>query len=1134
MLVMRLTAFILLAGCLQVSAATSAQRITLSEQNQPLEKVLTAIEHQSGFQFWYDQQLLQHAKRVTLSVTDVNLEEALSRLFSDQDLQYTIIKKTIVLKARSAVRTPPLSPPQPPQAPPPGEIHGRVTDSEGRPLEGATVEVKGTRISTATDANGNFRVRAKAGDVLSVSFVGYRKKEIRINGEGPVTVVMVTEKNSMNDIVVIGYGSVKKKDLTGSVGSVNMTDLQKAPVSSFDEALAGRVAGVQVSSTEGQPGSPINIVIRGNNSITQDNSPLYVIDGFPIEDPNNNVLNPDDIESISVLKDASATAIYGARGANGVIIITTKRGKIGAPIISYNGYYGTQQIIKKMKLMDPYNFVQLQKDRGVDLDSTYLANGVTVDQYKTAPNVDWQAQLYRVAPMQHHTISLTGGTEKTRYAMSGEVFGEDGIIINSGFGRRQGKISLDQTVNDKLRVGGNVIYTNTQTYGTQPSATSGSSMNNLLYSVWGYRPVEPINPTNSSADDFTDDLTDPIVNSGTDYRLNPIIIAKNEYRKRFVNNLIANTYAEYNILRDLKLRINGSINTTTQRNDAFNNSQTRSGNPSTVYGVNGSMIYYETSNWLNENTLNYDRTFNGEHHVDVVAGFTMQDNKYQYHGMSANQLPNESLGLNGLSQGVPQPISSYFAEWSAASFLGRVNYSFRDKYLFTASIRDDGSSKFQKSNQWSLFPSGALAWRIAGEPFMKNLTWISDAKIRGSWGLTGNNRVSEYATYSSLSFPQSAYFEFGNQLVIGGIPAGLASQDLKWETTAQTDLGMDLSFLKQRISLTVDYYKKITSNLLLNAALPPTTGYGSAYKNVGKTSNEGLEFSLSTNNIVKKNFSWSTSFNISFNRSKVLGLTQNQQTLTSTMSWDSFYGDPLYLAKVGLPTGQFYGYLFDGVYQYKDFNMLPNGTYTLKDDVPTNGNTRTSIQPGDVRYKDLNGDGVVNADDRTIIGRGFPVHIGGISNNFRYHGFDLNIFFQWSYGNDIFNANRLNFEDGSKFYLNQFASFENRWTPTHTNTNMPRAGGEYGYMYSTRVLEDGSYLRLKTASLSYSLPASLLKRAGLRTLRFYVSGQNLLTWTKYKGSDPEVSINYSALTPGFDYSSYPRARTIIFGANLSF
>lgn len=1129
---MKLSAVFLLAVCLQVQAIGFSQKLSISRHDMPLDKVFKEIRKQTGFLFFYDMEWLKKAHPVNIDMKNASLKEVLDHCLANQPLTYSIVDKTIVLSLKEEPKV--ISTPAVLFA----DVHGYVRNAQTKePIDGVTVTIRGGARGTHTNAKGEFTMKnIEPGTVLVFSYVGFATYEVKVeDGSKEINVFLELDSKSLDNVVVVGYGTVKRRDLTGSVSQVNMEDMSKAPVRSFDEALAGRIAGVMVNSTEGQPGAPINIIIRGNNSITQDNSPLYVIDGFPIENPDNNILNPNDIESIDVLKDASATAIYGARGSNGVIIITTKKGKDGPPVIRYNGYYGIQNNLKTMPVMSPYEFVKLQKDIGVsDLNDTYLANGVTVDDYKNVPAVDWQKKLYRQAPMQDHGLSIIGGSAKTRYSVSGEIFDQDGIIINSGFKRYQGKISLDQTVNDKVKVGGYVLFTNTKRTGTIPSSLSGSSMNNLLYSVWGYRPVSPLKPNKAVNVNYEDELGDDLVNPTTDYRLNPIIIAENEYRLKNINNLIANGYAEYSILKNLKLRVTGGLNKTVQRNDEFNNSKTRSGNPSNIYGVNGSVMYYETNNWLNENTLTWNQHINSENNLNVVAGLTLQGNRYSSYGTSANHLPYEELGLAGLGYGEPQPVYPQLSEWSLVSALSRVNYTFKDRYLFTASFRADGSSKFRDQNKWSYFPSGAFAWRLSSEPFMERFTFLSDAKLRASWGITGNNRVSEYATYARVDFPISAYYSFNNNLQQGAVLSSMANENLKWENTTQTDVGMDLGFFKQRLMLTVDYYKKVTNNLLLNAGLPPTTGYTSAYKNIGKTSNEGLEIALASTNIDQGGFTWNSSFNISFNRSKVLALAQNQESITSSISWDSWYASvPLYLTKIGQPLGQIYGYISDGVYQYDDFDKLANGSYILKDNVPTNGNTRSAIQPGDAKYKDLNGDKVVNDYDRTVIGRGFPIHMGGFSNNFRYKNFDLNIFFQWSYGNDLVNANRLNFEIGNKTYLNQFQSFQARWTPDNTNTTMPRAGGQYGYVYSTRIIEDGSYLRLKTASLGYNVPAKVMNKAKLKGCRIYVSAQNLLTWTKYTGSDPEVSIGYSALTPGFDYSAYPRARTFIAGINVS-
>ncbi|MBO9204113.1 MULTISPECIES: TonB-dependent receptor [Niastella] len=1127
---MKFSAVFLLVACLQVHAVGFSQKLSLSRREMSLEQVFKEIKKQTGYLFFYDLEWLQKAKPVTIDVKDAPLKEVLDQCLAGQPLTYSIVDKTIVLSLKEESKRPIV------KAVVMGELHGHVYNGMTKePIEGVTVTVRGQSRGGRTNAKGEFTLRnMEPGMVLVFSYVGFITYEVKVvDVDKEMNVTLQIDSKGLENVVVIGYGTVKKKDLTGSVSQVSMEDLTKAPVRSFEEALAGRMPGVVVSSTEGQPGAATNIIIRGNNSITQDNSPLYVIDGFPIENPDNNILNPNDIESIDVLKDASATAIYGARGANGVIIITTKKGKDGPPVVRYSGYYGIQQNLKTIPLMSPYEFVKLQQEIGFsDVNATYLANGVTPEDYKDVEAVDWQKKLYRDAYMMDHSVSVTGGSAKTRYGASGEVFDQDGIVAGSNFKRYQGKVSIDQTF-DKAKVGAYILFTNTKRTGMIPSSLSGSSMNNLLYSAWGYRPASPLNPSKVINTDYEQELMDDMVSEGTDYRMNPVVIAENEYRLKNINNFIANAYAEYSIFKNLKLKVTGGINRNMQRSDAFNNRYTRTGHPGTIYGINGSVSYFETTNWLNENTLSFDKRFNANHKINAVVGVTLQGNRYEFNGMAANLLPYESLGLSGLGYGAIQPVYPELSEWSLVSGLSRINYAFKDRYLFTASFRADGSSKFRPDHQWSFFPSGAVAWKLINEPFMKDISFLSDAKIRASWGITGNNRVSEYATYAKVDFPAAAYYTFNNNLQQGAVLANMANEDLKWENTAQTDVGVDVGLLNQRLSITLDYYKKTTNNLLLNAALPPTTGYPTAFKNVGKTSNEGFEIGIASNNITNQDFSWNTTFNISFNRSKVLALAQNQESMTSVINWDQWYATvPLYIAKLGQPLGQIYGYISDGVYQYDDFDKLANGNYILKDNVPANGNTRAAIQPGDAKYRDLNNDKVLNENDRTVIGQGLPRHIGGLSNNFKYRGFDLNIFFQWSYGNDIINANRLNFETGNKAYLNQFQSFQARWTPENTNTTMPRAGGQYGYVYSTRIIEDGSYLRFKTAALGYTLSSKLLRNAKIKSCRFYVSAQNLYTWTHYTGSDPEVSIGYSALTPGFDYSSYPRARTVTLGVNL--
>jgi TonB-linked SusC/RagA family outer membrane protein len=1015
-------------------------------------------------------------------------------------------------------------------------VTGKVTDESGESIIGVSVTYKGTGIGTITDVSGHYSIKAPdLNGTLVFTFIGYTKQEVDIKGRNLVNVVIKSAMNDLNEVVVVGYGSTKKKDLTGSVASVNMADFDKAPVKSFDEALGGRIAGVQVTSNDGQPGSIANIVVRGPGSITQDNSPLYVVDGFPLENANNNAINPADIESIDVLKDASATAIYGSRGANGVIIITTKRGKKGAPQVSYNGYYGIQKNPKTVAVMDPYNFVKL----ALELDPTntplnYFTNGQTLDSYKNVQGLNLQNQLYQTAPYQNHDIAIRGGNDQTQYSVSANYQNQNGIIINSGFSRMQGRFTLDQTVNSKIKVGINTNYANSNYYGAPISGSNFSASVSTLYAVWGYRPVT------GNGTDLSDQLYDPALSQSnvySDYRVNPIIDLQNRINKTKNNNLDANAYVDYQIVKNLKLRVTGGISTVNSEVDAFYNSNTSAGGPYSANGVNGSIYYNTSSTWLNENTLTYTNTFNNVHHLTVLAGFTNQFTNTGTHGFSASQVPNESQGLDALGQSTSITATSTTSRSGLESYLGRVNYDYNSKYLFTASFRADGSSKFAPENRWGYFPSGSVAWRMSNEDFLKDSKIISDAKLRVSYGETGNNRVSDFAYLSQINFPVSSSYSYNNaNPSLSAVIGAFGNAGLKWETTDQTDIGYDLGLFKQRITLTADVYRKVTSNLLLNASLPYTTGASNAFENIGKMQNQGLELTLNTVNVQNKAFSWTTNFNISFNQNKVLALTQNQQYLATTVTFDTRYNNiSPYIAVLGQPVGQMYGYIFDGVYQYSDFDKLPNGTYSLKPNVPTNGNARANIKPGDEKLKDINGDGVVNAQDLTVIGRGLPINTGGFSNNFTYKNFDLNVFFQWSYGNDLINANRLMFEGNTSNnpYLNQYATYENRWEPNNPSNTYYRAGGGING-YTSNIIEDGSYLKLKTVSLGYNIPSALLSKINIHSVRVYTSAQNLYTWTNYSGPDPEVSTRNSTLTPGFDYAAYPHARTIVFGLNATF
>lgn len=1036
-------------------------------------------------------------------------------------------------------------------------VKGTVKDNSGEGVPGASVQVKGTSQGTITDLDGKFAFSVpNKNATLVISFIGYVTVEQKVDTQKPMVITLREDTKTLDEVVVVGYQEVRKRDLTGSVAKANISDLLSAPTASFDQSLGGRIAGVNVSSSEGMPGGQMNIVIRGNNSLTQDNSPLYVVDGFPVEDPMiASSINQNDIESIDVLKDASASAIYGARGANGVIVITTKKGKIGQPKISYDGSFGIQHITKTIPMMDAYEFVKLQYEIQPDLvqKSTYLQlyNGKqwTLDDYRNIPQYNWQDEIFRSAWMQSHNVSLTGGSEGIRYNASLSYYDQNGIVVNSNYKRMQGR--MNTTINKKkLRASMTVNYSRSITTGNSPSQNSYSGMNNLFYSVWGYRPVtSPDTPLSY----LKDNLIDESVNISNDYRFNPYMDLMNAYRKNYINNLQFNGYVEYEFIKGLKLKVSGGYTYDARKNDTFNNSKTRYGNPTSADKVNAEVSRTERLTWLNENILTYQTNIKKKHYMSMLVGISFQNSDSETYSFRTVKIPQEyeSIGMAGMSNGTPTTTTSLKTSWSMMSFPMRFSYNFKSKYYATASFRADGSSKFRGDNRFGYFPSGSLAWSFMEEDFLSSLkSTIASGKLRVSWGLTGNNRVGEYDTYAiyrrlkekqgdyiSLDSTPSGVYPFENDLTnVGVVPLSLRNRKLKWETTEQWNVGLDLGLLDERIGITMDWYHKVTHDLLLNTPLVPSSGYFSAMKNIGKVRNQGFEFTLNTTNIKNKNFTWTSNFNIALNKNKVLELAENQTAMLSSAKFDQNYNSQSsYIAKVGYSMGTMYGFIYEGTYKYDDFDKVGNN-YVLKRNVP-HYTSENNTQPGMPKYADLNGDGVIDDNDRTMIGNGLPKHTGGFTNNFTYKGFDMNIFLQWSYGNDVLNANRLMFESSNNLArdLNQFASYANRWTPENPQSDIPRATNSgSNRVFSTRVIEDASFLRLKTVTLGYSLPQLLTKKWGIDKARVYVAAQNIWTMTGYSGYDPEVSIREGALTPGLDFSAYPRAFSVSLGINLGF
>lgn len=1151
-LIMKLTILLALAFTFHAFGDTYAQKLTFEKKNATLKEIIGIIQEQTGYNFIINSDVFRDAKNISVSVKNLGVSETLDKCLLNLPYKYVINNKSIIISRKTDIG---LLRQQ-------KKITGNVADEKGEPIADVMVSLKNSSVFTRTDGKGNYSLNAPVGNaVLVFSFLGYTTQEVNASDKSHINVVLKANVQKLNETVVIGYGSVNKRDITGAVSQVKMNELVKAPVMSFDMALAGRLAGVQVSSNDGQPGSEgINIVIRGAGSLTQSTSPLYVIDDFPIESFDASSLNMNDIESITVLKDASATAIYGARGANGVVVIETKKGKIGLPQIQYNGSFGLQNITKRVEMMNPYEFVRYELERTnysetiqnlytpADLPKTspfYKANGHTLDDYRNIPGINWQDQVFRNGYTGIHEISMRGGNTNTRYSLSSSIYSQQGVVINSNSNRVTARLALDQTINKKLKTGIVTNYSNNPSTGKLISGLSTHGFDYLMYSVWGYRPV-------SGKEDIgmiDDQLLDADFDSESEpssYLINPVVSVKNEDRRNRKINLTANAYVDYNINPYLTLRTTGAFMAYEVETSGFYNSLTSRGTPRNPNnrGSQGDMAITKINMWKSSTFLTYKRKFNNMHNLNVMLGTDFYESASRNYGYSTQFVPEESLGLSGMDDGLPSSTKLTFSKNRINSFFGRANYDFKSKYLLTATFRADGSSKFPVDNRWGYFPSGAFAWRINKEEFMKKLKFVSDAKLRVSYGLTGNNRVSDFAylpTIIATNIAEAYSFQNGEPQY-GYYPGSPGNDLLKWETTKQLDFGLDLSLFNNRIEFVADIYRKKTVDLLLNANMPSHTGFKKNYMNVGELQNDGLELTLNTQNIKTKKFSWSTGFNISFNKNIINSLTNDESSLYSLVTWDAIHNQSfLYAAQVGQQAAMFLGYIFDGVYQVDDFTWQNNSDptiphnqrdYNLKKNIPDYGSGSPSdVKPGDIKYKDINNDGTINEYDETIIGNPMPIHMGGITNTFTYKGIELSTFFQWSYGNDLFNANRIYFEGGRPVTgRNQYASYADRWTPENpSNTNF-RAGGQGPLgRYSSKNVEDGSYLRLKTISLSYSIPDKYLKSIKIKQLILNATAQNLITWTNYSGMDPEVSVRNSVLTPGFDWSAYPRAKTIVFG-----
>ncbi|MFN8357549.1 MAG: TonB-dependent receptor [Spirosomataceae bacterium] len=1037
------------------------------------------------------------------------------------------------------------------------QITGQVQDaSTGEALPGVSVLVRGTSSGTTTNADGKFSLRVPDNATLTISYVGYLSETVSVGSRTEIKVSLNPDQKVLDEVVVVGYQTVNRRDLTGSVSSVGAKQLKDIPLTDAAQALTGRLAGVRVTTSEGAPGADVQIRVRGGGSITQDNSPIYIVDGIQVENALS-FISPQDIESIDVLKDASTTAIYGARGANGVVIITTKSGKSGKTTVSYNGSSGYRQIFNKMDVMSPYDFVrwQYERSRGDATAETSFASQYgtweNLNQYKTVTPINWQDEVFgRKAQYSNHNIIVNGGNATTNFNLSLTANNEQGIQLESGFDRYLATFKLDHKASERLKVGLNVRYLN-QTVSGAGTTNSGTKATNRLRHSVQYRPL--LIGVNPEVDDFDENL---YISSGN--LVNPILMTQAEYKKNYTKGINISGYFSFNIVKNLTFRSTVGVDNTDNKLNQFWSKITSTARNFASLPV-ASIFQQNSVTFNNSNTLQYAQKFNKVHDFNAIVGQEIYETSAKSTNIETRYFPADinadqalaNMGLGSPPSGATQarPSSNETPPNRLFSLFGRVSYGFDDKYLATFSLRADRSSKFKYENGTLVFPSGTVAWRFSKEKFFKDTKWLTEGKLRFGYGVAGNNRIGDLL-YQQL-YGVTGEYALNHNVVPGYAPVALANENLKWESNVSQNLGLDLSFWNNRIQLSIDAYKNDGNNLLLAVAIPPTSGYSSQIRNLGSTTNKGLEFQLNAYVVQTKQFTWNSSFNLSTNKNTVTSLgTITQQTRNS--GWQGSDGTDDYLVKVGEPVGLMYGFVTDGFYTVDDFDYnATTKVYTLKAGIPFNSVYGTP-QPGMLKWKDIDGDGLVTADkDRTVIGNANPKWIGGWNNQFAYKNFDVSVFLNWVVGNDIYNANKIEFTDGAFPNLNMMSFMKNRWTnindagqvvtdpaelkALNANATIWTPVRVQRYWLHSWAVEDGSFLRINNLTVGYSLPSALLKKVKMSRLRVYGTINNVATFTKYTGYDPEVNTRRSdPLTQGVDYAGYPRARTWVFGVNLTF
>ncbi|OJY85686.1 MAG: hypothetical protein BGP14_00025 [Sphingobacteriales bacterium 44-15] len=1123
-MIMRLTVILVLVACLKVSAGGYAQQITLRAKDMPCESVFREITRQSGYQFFFNKKLIRNARNVSVELNAVPVEKAIQICFADQPFDFAIINKTVVIRKKEQHATVMPDATLATSFSADISLSGRVTNTKKEPLEGVSVTVKGTQMGTTTNADGRFQLSVPSANNMELvfSFVGYTAQTVKA-GNGTVFDIILEEAVAdLSDVVVVGYGTQVQRRVTGSMTVIKSKDIENLGVGSASEALIGKAPGVRISQTSGLPGASPSIKVRGVGSITAGTDPLFVIDGYPVQGINLSNYDLNDISSISVLKDAAAASIYGARAGSGVILITTKRGQAGPPKVSFQTYYGFQKLSKKVDMLTPDEYVEFATD-AVNNAWAYLGhdpNDPMEDRptfYQIPPyfsdkdnwvRTDWIDEIYQTAPMMNSQISVTGGSRSIRYRVSGSFFDQDGIITNSNFKRYTLSTNIDADLTSNLKIAIGIITSKIDEKMIPDEQQWNNGVVATAMSLPGFFATRN---EDGSYPSFAG------MGYNTSAVRNPMVFINEYNQKARRSRILGNTSLEYNIIKNLQFKSHLGFEIYNRSDNYFQNSYINDvpSIPNYTRGVidaTGSFSANYYFNWLWENTLNYKFRWKKMHDFDFIVGATSQKQNSEDASISARNFPDNMVPT--LNAGQVSSASTTMSEWSLLSYFSRINYGLMDKYFLSLSLRADGSSRFGLQNKWGYFPSVSASWIASEENFLRNSSIINYLKIRASYGLSGNNNISNYGSIGSLSYTKYA---IGNNNISGLVPSSLSNANLGWEASKQLNVGIDFGFWNDRIRITGDIYQTVSSGLLLNVPVPSILGVTSALQNIGKVRNRGLEISLTTRNLTG-NFNWSTDFNISFNRNIVLQLGPSGKSIISTSYIVSN------ITEVGKPVGNFYGYIFEGVYNsQEEIDKHPH--------LPTD-------TPGDPIVKDVNTDGKITPDDRTILGNYQPDFTYGLNNTLRYKGFDLSFFLQGVYGNEVMNLGM--YQTGSMTgRTNSKGMARDRWRSPENpgNGKVFKASIDvYGVRRdaSTFFMEDGSYIRVRDITLGYNFNSDLLKTIKISSVRVYLSSLNPFTFAKYSGYNPEVSTYDNALTPGIDYFNYPLSKNLILGINITF